>query len=166
MLFRSVKRKVKTFCPECHATRHDKRDKSLSVDLDEGVWHCHYCGWSGHLEKEDWEKESERERYRYASVRKPRPEYKKPQPRPTLPMSDRAKAWFASRGISERTLLALKVTEGQEFMPQKNGQANTVQFNYYRNGELVNTKFRTGDKKFKLVSGAELLPYNIDAIRG
>ena len=51
-------------------------------------------------------------------------------------------------------------------MPQKNGQANTVQFNYFKNGELVNTKFRTGDKCFKLCSGAELLPYNIDAIKG
>ena len=51
-------------------------------------------------------------------------------------------------------------------MPQKNGNANTVQFNYFLNGELVNTKFRTGDKCFKLVSGAELIPYNIDAIKG
>ena len=30
----------------------------------------------------------------------------------------------------------------------------------------MNTKFRTGDKCFKLCSGAELLPYNIDAIKG
>jgi twinkle protein len=51
-------------------------------------------------------------------------------------------------------------------MPQKQGQANTVQFNYYHDGELVNTKFRTGDKCFKMVSGAELLPYNIDGIKG
>ena len=58
------------------------------------------------------------------------------------------------------------MTEGLEWMPQKNGNANTVQFNYFLNGELVNTKFRTGDKCFKLVSGAELIPYNIDAIKG
>ena len=51
-------------------------------------------------------------------------------------------------------------------MPQKEGKANTIQFNYYKNGELVNTKFRTGDKCFKLVKDAELLPYNIDAIKG
>ena len=51
-------------------------------------------------------------------------------------------------------------------MPQKNEEANTVQFNYYRDGQLVNTKFRTGDKCFKLVSGAELLPYHIDGIKG
>ena len=81
-------------------------------------------------------------------------------------MSAKALAWFKSRGISEATLLAMKITEGSEWMPQKQGQANTVQFNYYKDGELVNTKFRTGDKCFKLCSGAELLPYNIDAIKG
>ena len=161
-----VKGKVKTFCPECHATRHDKRDKSLSVDLDKGVWNCHYCGYSGHLEKEDWEKESERKRYQYASVRQPKPAYKKPAPRPQVPMSAKALAWFKGRGISEQTLLAMKITEGEEWMPQFEAKRNTVQFNYYRDGELVNTKFRTGDKKFKMVSGAELLPYNIDGIKG
>jgi twinkle protein len=31
---------------------------------------------------------------------------------------------------------------------------------------LVNIKFRTEDKCFKLVPGAELLPYNLDAIKG
>lgn len=160
---------VKTLCPQCHDQRHDKRDRSLSVDLDKGVWNCHYCGWSGNLGYTEAEKRKWMERqpwYNSAPIRRQKPVYKKPKPRPTLPMSDKAKAWFASRGISEATLLAMKVTEGSEWMPQKNGQANTVQFNYYHNGELVNTKFRTGDKCFKLVSGAELLPYNIDAIKG
>lgn len=155
----------KVFCPECHSERRDKRDKSLSINLATGEFHCHYCGFSGcAAEKESWERE--RPWHNYAPIRKQKPVYKKPAPRPTLPISEKALAWFKSRGISEQTLLALKVSEGQEWMPQKNGQANTVQFNYYRNGELLNTKFRTGDKCFKLVSGAELLPYNIDGIKG
>lgn len=152
----------KVFCPQCHNERRDKRDKSLSINLATGEFHCHYCGFSGcAAEKESWE----RPWHNFAPIRKQKPVYKKPQPRPTVPMSAKALAWFRSRGISEQTLLALKVTEGQEWMPQKQGQANTVQFNYFRDGELVNTKFRTGDKCFKLVSGAELLPYNIDAIK-
>ena len=153
----------KVFCPQCHNERRDKRDKSLSINLATGEFHCHYCGFSGcAAEKESWE----RPWHNFAPIRKQKPVYKKPQPRPTVPMSAKALAWFRSRGISEQTLLALKVTEGQEWMPQKQGQANTVQFNYFRDGELVNTKFRTGDKCFKLVSGAELLPYNIDSIKG
>ena len=166
--------KVKTYCPQCHNQRRDKRDKSLSVDLDKGLWHCHYCGWSGTLTESTYDPSPEGKRkwmeqqpwYRQTQIRQQKREYKKPQPRPTAPMSAKALAWFKGRGISEETLLAMKVTEGLEWMPQKNGKANTVQFNYYHNGELVNTKFRTGDKCFKLVSGAELLPYNIDAIKG
>lgn len=161
--------KVKTFCPNCRDQRHDKRDKSLSVDLDKQVWNCHYCNWSGHLEHTEEEKQrwmQQQSWYNPAQTRREKPVYKKPKPRPTAPMSAKALAWFRGRGISEATLLAMKVTEGLEFMPQKNGQANTVQFNYYKNGELINTKFRTGDKCFKMVSGAELLPYNIDGIKG
>lgn len=155
----------KVFCPQCHATRHDKRDRSLSINLATGEFNCHYCGFSGcAAEREAWEQI--KPWHNYAPIKRQRPEYRKPQPRPTLPMSDRAIAWFQSRGISAATLQAMKVTEGSEWMPQKQGQANTVQFNYYHDGELVNTKFRTGDKCFKMVSGAELLPYNIDGIKG
>lgn len=32
---------VKCYCPKCHDQRTDKRDKSLSVNIDKGVWHCH-----------------------------------------------------------------------------------------------------------------------------
>src|SRR5574344_691557 len=99
-------------------------------------------------------------------IKRERKEYKKPTHTGKATISDRALKWFEGRGISRQTVEALKITEGEEWMPQKNGQANTIQFNYYRNGELINTKFRTGDKCFKLCSGAELLPYNIDSIKG
>ena len=161
--------KIKCFCPQCRDQRHDKRDKSLSVDLDKGVWNCHYCGWGGHLEHTEDEKKRWMEQqpwFNPKSIRREKPTYKRPTPKPHAPMSERALRWFASRGISQQTVEAMKITEGLEFMPQNNAQSNTVQFNYYLDGVLVNTKFRTGDKKFKMVSGAELLPYNLDAIKG
>lgn len=151
---------IKTFCPECRDRRTDKRDKSLSVDLDNGVWHCHYCGWSQGLPKEkdmSWNNNT--------PYKPQKPTYKRPKPSGQAQISDKAKSWFKSREISEETLVKMRITEGKEFMPQKNKEVNTIQFNYYRDGELVNTKFRTGDKCFKLVSGAELIPYNIDAIK-
>lgn len=163
-------RNGKTLCPQCHDQRRDKRDRSLSVNMENGMFKCHYCGFSGcaavpsdadkrnWMEKQHW--------FRPASIAKRKPDYKLPVPKPQNPMSDRALAWFKGRGISAATLQALHVTEGPEWMPQKNGQANTVQFNYYREGRLINTKFRTGDKCFKLVAGAELIPYNLDAIKG
>ena len=160
--------KVKTFCPQCHGTRNDQKDKSLSVDLDKGVWNCHYCHFAGRLgfddqEKQDW---MERQPWYQKTKIKQKPVYKKPTPRPITPLSEKVLAWFKSRGISQATLVEMRVTEGLEWMPQKGKKANTVQFNYYLNGELINTKFRTGDKCFKLCAGAKLLPYNLDAIKG
>lgn len=162
--------KVKCFCPQCHDTRSDKRDKSLSVDLDKGVWNCHYCSWSGTIyvpdenDKKEWMQKQPW--YNPHPIRKQKPVYKKPIERPHGAIGVKALAWFKGRGISPETVNALKITEGMEWMPQKQGQANTVQFNYYHNGSLVNTKFRTGDKCFKLCSGAQLIPYNIDSIKG
>lgn len=154
---------VKTYCPQCRDRRTHKNDRSLSCDLSTGMFHCHYCGWSGCVadnNKDDWKFRNPQ------PMRNHRKEYAKPNKVGNSALSDKLLAWFECRGITEPTLSAMKITEGLEWMPQKNKEINTVQFNYYRNGELINTKFRTGDKCFKLVSGAELLPYNIDSIKG
>lgn len=160
---------VKVICPHCHDTRTNKHDRSLSCNLATGEFMCHYCEWHGvavantEEDKKEWmERQSW---YNVKPIRNEPKVYKKPIPRATNAMSDRALKWFQGRGISSATVSALKITEGMEWMPQKQCEFNTVQFNYYKNGELVNTKFRTGDKCFKLVSEAELLPYNIDAIK-
>ena len=151
---------IKTYCPQCRDKRTNKRDKSLSVDLANGVWHCHYCGWADCLPRE-----KEMNTQTNAFRRPQKPVYKLPKATGQSQLSQKALAWFKSRGISEETLTKMRITEGKEFMPQKGEQVNTIQFNYYKDGQLVNTKFRTGDKCFKLVPGAELLPYNLDAIK-
>lgn len=162
--------KIKMFCPQCHETRSNKRDKSLSVNIDTGMFNCHYCGFAGcavvHDEQDKREWMQRQPWYNPRPLKRQKPEYKKPKATGNSTLSPRLVAYFASRGISADTLEAFRITEGKEWMPQKNGEANTVQFNYYREGQLVNTKFRTGDKCFKLVSGAELLPYHIDGIKG
>lgn len=148
---------IKTFCPKCRDSRSNKRDRSLSVDLDNGLWKCHYCGFSGRLPKEKTYE---------SSLKYQRKEYVKPALKGSALLSEKVLRWFAERGISMRTLTKMKITEGKEWMPQKGKEVNTIQFNYYKDGELINTKFRTGDKCFKLVSNAELIPYNLDAIKG
>lgn len=167
----------KTTCPNCRDTRGNPRNKSLSCNLATGEFKCHHCEWAGCVAEEDeWEKQQRREQHSKAyfnahPIKRQKKEYRKPTPKKEVaPISEKALAWFAGRGISEATLTAMKVTEGIEKMPPKDGDKwldrNTVQFNYYRNGELINTKFRTGDKMFKMVQGAELLPYNIDSLKG
>lgn len=161
----------KTTCPNCRDHRGNPNDRSLSCNLATGQFNCHHCGWSGCVaEEEPWERqERQRAWFNENPLSRQKKEYRKPKPRPASKFSEKMLAYIKSRGISEETLTAMKVTEGIEGMPRKDGSfkdMNTIQFNYYHNGELVNTKFRTGDKCFKMVSGAELLPYNIDSIKG
>jgi len=59
--------------------------------------------------------------------------------------------------------LELKVTEAVEWMPNARAEIPTIQFNYFRNGELINIKSRGKNKDFKLFKDAELIFYNLDA---
>lgn len=145
---------VKTICPHCHEQRHDKRDKSLSVNLDKGVWNCHYCGWKGTLHVGE------------RSIAKVHREYRRPSPRAISNYSSPFIQWFQNRGISLKTIQKMKINEGIQYMPQTGSKINTIQFNYYLNGELINVKYRTFDKMFMLEKDAELIPYNLDAITG
>jgi putative DNA primase/helicase len=40
---------VQTTCPQCSGARHARNGKSLSVNVRDGLWYCHYCGWKGSL---------------------------------------------------------------------------------------------------------------------
>lgn len=71
---------------------------------------------------------------------------------------------FEERGISNNTTLKLKITESIEWMPKAGKEIPVVCFNYYRNGELVNIKYRGADRDFKLNKGSELIFYNIDSL--
>lgn len=137
---------TKAKCPQCHHNRKNKADDSLSVNIDKGMYNCHNCGWSG-------------------SVRfQPKKEYVLP-PSVELKLSSGVIDWFKTRGITEPTLLHWGIGESAVYMPQVGKERNTINFNYYRNGNLVNVKYRDGQKNFKLVSGAELIFYGLDNIK-
>ncbi|MCM5528949.1 toprim domain-containing protein [Parasegetibacter sp. NRK P23] len=145
----SAVRGGKGFCPKCHTERKNKRDRSLSVNRETGLFNCHNCGHKGCAMEKEFQKK----------------EYTKPIPR-LQKVSDAMVNWFETRGISNNTLLRAKVTEAKEFIPQVGQERNSICFNYFRDGELVNIKFRDGQKNFKLSAGAELIFYNADAISG
>ena len=75
------------------------------------------------------------------------------------PLSDKTLAYIQGRGISKATVLRWKLTESKD----RDGKS-LIEFNYFRNEKLVNVKYRTADKKFRLVSGAELIFYGLDFI--
>ena len=139
-------RQIKIYCPEC-LRMGKKKDKSLSIKA--GVGTCHKCGSIFHKHVQRVEKR----------------EYVKPEWNNKTDLSDAAVKWFESRKISQSTLKALKITEGKEYMPQVNKEVNTIQFNYFQDGELVNIKYRDGGKRFKMYKDAKLIFYNIDAIK-
>lgn len=69
------------------------------------------------------------------------------------------------RKISNNTLLQFNVTEALEWMPKAKKEIKVICFNYMRDGELINIKFRGKNKDMKMSKSAELIFYNIDAIR-
>jgi twinkle protein len=142
-------------CPKCSDDRRKKSAKSLSFNASKGLGNCHHCN-SHFYAKENLSKQMEI----------PKKEYVRPVWRNLTALSDKVVRWFSDRGISQKTLVDFRVSEGEEWMPQVQSARNTIQFNYFVNSELVNIKFRDGQKNFKLVSGAELVFYNLDAISG
>ena len=138
---------IKTICPACSHHRKNKSEKCLSVNIDLGVFNCHHCDFKGSVNS------------------KPQKIYTKPLAR-LENLSKKALSFFEGRGISNDTTLRMKVTESSEWMPQHEREVVCICFNYFKNGELVNIKFRGPDKAFKLSKDSELVLYNLDSING
>lgn len=137
---------IKTKCPKCSHNRRNKTDLCLSVNLDEGLYNCHHCGWNGNVKF------------------KPKVEYTLP-PKANVNLNERVIGWFANRHITEPTLAHYKIGESIEFMPQVQSKRRCINFNYYRDNQIINVKYRDGEKNFKLVSGAELIFYGLNNIK-
>ena len=139
---------IKTQCPKCSDSRRNKKDPCLSVDIENGLYRCHHCDFHGKV---------------FNKI--PKKEYFTPLPR-LEKLEKTTIDWFENiRKISNNTLLRFKVTDGKEWMPIAGSEVPVIYFNYYRDGKLVNTKFRGKGKDFKMVKGAELIFYNLDAIK-
>lgn len=136
-------------CPVCSHTRKKKTDKCFSFNLLKGAGRCNHCGVVL-VEKKDMPK------------KRTEIEYKRPLFKNDTEYPLNVQTFFKQRLISEKTLLKFKVTHGKEFMPQFGKEVPTINFNYFRNGELINVKYRAANKSFKLVKDAELIFYNLD----
>jgi twinkle protein len=68
--------------------------------------------------------------------------------------------YFKSRGISENTVNKFFIHSKEE------GKKPWIVFPYFRDGEIVNAKYRSKDKSFRLVSGAELIFYGMQTLEG
>ena len=135
----------KTVCPECSNGRRKSKDKCLSVNIDEGVWHCHHCGWKGSLKKV-------KHLTKIESVKKPEP----PTTKIGTFLPDNVYQWFEGRGITRSVVNDAKIGYKDRW----------IQFPFYKDGEVVNIKSRTADKKFRQEKNAEKCFYRFDHMKG
>lgn len=133
---------VKVVCPVCNQRKGGTRDKDLSVNVSEGLYRCHNsnCDFRGRARTM---------------------EYSKPQPYVnTTTLPTKIVKYMEGRGISQSTLKKMKVSVDER---------GSLTFNYFRNGELVNTKTRwtrDGKKQFAQHQGSEKIIYNLDSLEG
>lgn len=154
----------KVKCPACSHTRRNKADKSLSVNVGEGLYNCHNCGWKGHVSG----KSAQEEKADWMHQHKEAKAWAKPSTI-ELPLAQKTIDWFKTRGIEPETLQYFKVSESKEWMPDKGekkaGKRTCINFNYFRNNEKINVKYRDALKCFRMTKDAELVLYNLDALK-
>lgn len=157
--------RVKTTCPFCSDRRSHPRDKSLSVDIDSGLYKCHYCEAQGYIPDEDEERLREIRRKRRERKQQEQPRnngFVRPEWHPNYLINDKPSSILdyltRTRGLSLDIMQQMRLTI--EYLNDK----PMIGFNYFDRGLLINRKLRSLDKTFSLVAKAELIPYNIDAI--
>ena len=168
--------KIKTTCPKCKDTRTHPEDKSLSVDIDTGWCFCFHCearfrvpdSEEERLHRQRLDRQRQERETHAAAKRYVRPTFVEANLNLPAPIADYL---TRRRGLSLRTLREMKVTGQYEIMPAATGNGAKdpelcIGFNYFEDGRLANTKFRTLQKGFKMVKGAELIPYNLDSLLG
>lgn len=137
----------RTLCPECSHTRKNKTEKCLAWDKATSRGYCHNCT-AAFFEYRPYEPK----------------QYIIPKWENKTELSDRAVRYFEGRMISQKTLIKMRVYTDREFMPQFAKEVEVICFPYFYRDALVNIKYRGPQKTFKLVSGAELIFWNIDAL--
>ena len=139
---RNTSGQEKTTCPKCSHQRRKGSDPCLSVNIDEGVWHCHHCGWKGTLKKN----------VKDVTISQP---IVKPEP-PKTNLPETVYKWFEDRGITRAVVDEAEIGYDNRW----------IQFPFIKDGEVVNIKSRTADKKFRQSKNAEKCFYRFDHMKG
>lgn len=160
---------VKTLCPKCSSERKTpahRKETVLYVNLDNGCCHCHNCGEQWRMDSKEYLARKDKALHlAQTKVTYSRPKVSKPITDVTF--SDKVVKYLTeTRGIPMVVIKQAHVTQQIEYMPQTKQNEHCIVFNYMEQGFLVNQKFRDAHKNFKMVKGAELIPYNIDSCLG
>lgn len=148
----------KTRCPKCSDTRKKKHMKDLDLNPEEGIWKCWHCGWAGSL------KTGEEYVNTPKSAKVERKTYSKPLL--SIPQSqDKEISLLKGRGIPQEVVDLFKVAYFDSvFFPQPGQKKKSIGFPYFKNGNHINTKYRSKDKDFAMEKDCERTFYNYDEI--
>lgn len=132
----------KQICPQCSHLRKKKHDPCLSVTFtDEAIlYNCHNCGWKGVIMKD---------------FKISKKIYKRPESPKTIDDMGKIYKYFETRKISRKTV--------DKYGIKYNG--HEILLPYYKYGELVNIKYRTGDKKFRQEKETEHTLFGMDLVK-
>lgn len=130
----------KVRCPNCKILgKTHLNDTCLSVNILDGVYNCHKCGWTGTIKKTEQKT------------------YQKPQRKNFTKLSDECLQYCSKRGITQDVVIRNKLVTTD---------SGWIVFPYFENGELINFKSRTiGDiKDFRQQTGGKQICYKYDDI--
>lgn len=134
-------------CPECSHNRKKKDVKCFSWNTKKDTGYCIHCDGVFYEYKPFEEKEYVKPVEAFTDLR---PEWQK--------------RLLETRAIGLETIKKLKISEKNVWIPQLGEKSDAVAFPFYRNGELINCKYRAQGKNFTLEKGAELIFYNYDQL--
>lgn len=133
---------IAEFCPFCHG--HDKDKETFAVGLNNGLWQClrGSCGEKGNFRQlcEFFGEESPTGYSLPKVTQQQKKVYTKPDPSIIYPMTEEMVTYFATRRISEQTLLDWKIAADKD---------GNIIFPFYRDEELIYVKYRKPKKHKK-----------------
>lgn len=164
------RRQFKMKCHKCHGTRHNQSDPSLSVNIDEQVWNCHHCDWSGGLaggvdnEGRAFRKEFEKKTYVTPIIRRP------DQSKQETQLTPDALKMLKNRGIEPTTAVSAGVFATTRYFGKLKQEVPALCFPFSKDGKIVNAKYRPIDptgfdehlKTFSQEENAEPIWYGLD----
>lgn len=136
-------------CPECSHIGKHKNKNSFSFNAKLNTGFCHSCNAS-FVEYKPYQNTKE---------------YVVPEWENKTNLTENAVKWFESRAISQKTLQKMKVYSDTQFMPAIGKQSSVISFPFFIDDRLINVKYRDGAKNFSLVKGAELIFFNLNAVK-
>lgn len=162
----------KVICPRCHHTHTNptQRDTDLSVNLENGGWNCHRCGWKSGLTAERQNRDGWLAGRHMQGVKREAPKARQvtrelhtaaAAEAVTLPptLEPQAVDWLRDRGISQAVADAYGLRSS----------GDTLHSPYYVNGALVNVKTRNMREKkggFRQTPGSDRSLFGVDLAMG